>query len=598
MDPVTGTVTWASVGNAALSIAISYAVSALTAPDVEGPRLTDLSTGGSSYGQPVPLAYGTVKLPGNVIWATDLIEAKHTESAKGGPEITTYTYSQHLAVLVCAGEVAGIRKIWANAKLIYDVSTANTGATAAPGLGGVITGVTAALSGATGNGIRIYPGSETQVADSLLESWLGAGNVPAHRGYCYVVFENLQLKDFGNRTPSFEFEVVASGSHSYGLAEVLDARAPEAGSTLLQGCAVALPGGRIAMAHQTAATSPVTLIVVDDVAGSVLAEGVTPGNAVSSHLEYIDGVATDPVTGVVSHVFNEVWLSANSYPTTGTDIIRFDANTGQYIGTYSTGYTNNDLLAWCESANVCGIVSGPFNDILVVMDAGGVIVATISMGSAPSVLRALTGDDILWSDAAVDWASSLQLFDMLTYAAGPTIRSGTITRSSTAVTTELAYDPVRRRVIWTNVDSMPNLAIVDPETGAVTHTTTDAAYTSFLHYNADTDKFYAFGSPGSGQTSVIVINAETLQQETEYTVTTGGAGEHVRERIMASGLPADYILTRTDDGLVRVPISPRLTANAVALSTIVTDLCERAGLTASDIDVSQLTDQVQGFTAL
>lgn len=542
----------------------SMAASYLLAPDQEGPRLSDLSAGGSEYGSAIPLCYGTTKVAGNVIWASDLIETKHTESAKGGPEIETYTYSQHLQVLVCAGEVAGIRKIWANGRLIYDISEANTGA-----------------SGYSGN-IRVYTGSETQVADSLIEAYKGAGNVPAHRGYCHVVFENLQLEDYGNRTPSFEFEVVASGASSTGLASVLDSRGPILADVLQQGCAVALPGGRIAMAHHDA-TPAVTMIIVDDVAGAVIAESTTPGNAVVGWVEYVPAA-------------REIWMSANSYPTAGTDIIRFNADTGAYVGTYSTGYTNNAEIVYSAHLWRAFVVCGPFSNIYQGVDpATGALTGSLQADYHATVNKFLTGDAVLWTDAGPDWENTLLLIDMEAGVPLATVVSGTLARSSTAVTNELAYDPSRRRAIWTNADSMPNLAVVDVDTLEVSHTTTDAAYTTFLWYNEHTDRYYAFGSPGSGETSVIVLDADTLQQVTEFTVTTGGVGEMVRERMMPSGLPQDYVLTRTADGLIKVPISPRLAANQVALSTIVTDLCERAGLTAADIDVTDLTEMVDGY---
>ena len=56
---------------------------------------------------------------------------------------------------------------------------------------------------------RLHLGSEGQGVDPLIASAEGAGNAPAYRGLAYVVFENLQLADFGNRIPSLSFEVIA-----------------------------------------------------------------------------------------------------------------------------------------------------------------------------------------------------------------------------------------------------------------------------------------------------------------------------------------------------------------------------------------------------
>ncbi|WP_313539584.1 hypothetical protein [Sphingomonas sp.] len=52
----------------------------------EGPRLADLRVQTSSYGTAIPQLFGTIRVAGSVIWATDLIEHRATEGGgKGGP---------------------------------------------------------------------------------------------------------------------------------------------------------------------------------------------------------------------------------------------------------------------------------------------------------------------------------------------------------------------------------------------------------------------------------------------------------------------------------------------------------------------------------
>lgn len=48
--------------------------------------------------------------------------------------------------------------------------------------------------------------------DPTIEAALGVGNVPAYRGQAYVVMDDFQLGNFGNRIPNFEFEVIKSGA--------------------------------------------------------------------------------------------------------------------------------------------------------------------------------------------------------------------------------------------------------------------------------------------------------------------------------------------------------------------------------------------------
>src|SRR5688572_23083792 len=60
----------------------------------KGPRLGDLSVQTSSYGSPIPRIYGTMRVAGTVVWATDLQEEETIEGGgKSGPEGVNYSYS-------------------------------------------------------------------------------------------------------------------------------------------------------------------------------------------------------------------------------------------------------------------------------------------------------------------------------------------------------------------------------------------------------------------------------------------------------------------------------------------------------------------------
>ncbi len=154
----------------------------------QGPRLTELAVQTSSYGTPIPLLFGTMRVAGTVIWSTDLIESKKKSSGgKGQPGITNFSYAASLAVLLSARRIIGIGRIWADGKLLR-------------GAGGDLKAST---------GFRVHTGGEGQAPDPLIAAAEGAGMAPAHRGCAYVVFEMLQLADYGNRIPSLTFEVIA-----------------------------------------------------------------------------------------------------------------------------------------------------------------------------------------------------------------------------------------------------------------------------------------------------------------------------------------------------------------------------------------------------
>jgi len=157
----------------------------------EGPRLSDLKVQTSSYGTQIPKLFGTMRVAGSVIWATDLIEHRNRQSGgKGQPSSTTYSYTASLAVALSGRPIQSVGRIWADGQL---------------------------LRGAAGDfkvrtGFRLHPGGEDQAADPLIVAAEGAALAPAHRGIAYAVFEDLELGPYGNRIPSLTFEVQADAA--------------------------------------------------------------------------------------------------------------------------------------------------------------------------------------------------------------------------------------------------------------------------------------------------------------------------------------------------------------------------------------------------
>lgn len=180
----------------------------------EGPRMNDLRVSSATYGAPIPITYGATRIAGNLIWSTGIIETKHTTTQSsggggggkgggggGGGDVTqttiTYTYSASFAIAICEGVIQGIRRIWADSKLIYD-------------LGPNATPMSIYQSNSLSSANKIYFGTDTQMPDPVIQSHFPAGDVPAYRNVAYMVFDNLQLQDYGNRIPNLEFEVVNS----------------------------------------------------------------------------------------------------------------------------------------------------------------------------------------------------------------------------------------------------------------------------------------------------------------------------------------------------------------------------------------------------
>mgnify|MGYP001159251351 CR=1 FL=1 len=190
---------------------------------VEGPRLQDLQIQSSAEGASIAQTYGSVRVAGNVIWGKPLSEHRHKEKSGGkggggGTTSVTYTYTADFASSLCEGPIDAVRKIWCDGKLIYDVSEPTAEEQAIADGGGYLADKVAALQASLdktvkgGGTLRIHLGSETQLPDPLIEADLGAGNAPAYRGVCYLLFDNLALEDFGNRIPNITAEVVTGSS--------------------------------------------------------------------------------------------------------------------------------------------------------------------------------------------------------------------------------------------------------------------------------------------------------------------------------------------------------------------------------------------------
>jgi GTA TIM-barrel-like domain/Putative phage tail protein len=167
-----------------------YFLSRALAPDVnnDGPRLKEAQITSSTEGVSIPRLYGRMRLGGNLIWASRFRETKTvTQQASGGkgsgPSTTNTTYTYSCSFAVAFGEGGNgvqLGRVWADGKLL-DLSK---------------------------NTVRFYKGSQTQAVDSFMQTIEGTGNVPAYRGITYLMFENLQIENFGNRIPQITAEII------------------------------------------------------------------------------------------------------------------------------------------------------------------------------------------------------------------------------------------------------------------------------------------------------------------------------------------------------------------------------------------------------
>lgn len=197
-----------------------------------GPRIEDLSVQGTQEGTPSKFVLGTAsKVSGQVIWATDLTETTTTTSGGGGggkggasaPVSENTTYSMSVGVRICDtedlpnGRISRLLKVWANGKLIYDFLAID------PSTGEPTTNEEDRVDSRY-DSIAIYRGDQSSTdptidasmnigfwgsTDEIQNSSVDTSPTPMYKGSAYVVINDIQLLDFGNRLPNFEFLVEA-----------------------------------------------------------------------------------------------------------------------------------------------------------------------------------------------------------------------------------------------------------------------------------------------------------------------------------------------------------------------------------------------------
>ncbi|QRX82257.1 phage tail protein [Glaciimonas sp. PAMC28666] len=158
-------------------------------PHIVGPRLTDLTTQTSTYGAVIPRVYGTVPIVGNVFWLENnqLKETEHTQRQGKGGGGAESTTFTYSATFA-----VGLCK-----GPIQGVRRIWIG----PNLVYDATGNDVASVIASDN-VRtlfsIYHGTDDQDPDPRMQATLGVANTPAYRGLAYIVFNDLPMADYQN----------------------------------------------------------------------------------------------------------------------------------------------------------------------------------------------------------------------------------------------------------------------------------------------------------------------------------------------------------------------------------------------------------------
>ena len=198
----TGGASYVMLG-AAIGGAVGSAIDPPKGPKIEGPRLSDTKQQTATYGAFIARTYGNIDAAGNVFWIENnaLSEVSTTESqggkgGGGGAETTTYSYYGTFALGLCAcdiGETKKLGRIWIRGVLWYDPFSAEPSAIAAGNMASQF--------------FTFHNGADDQDVDVRMQATLGIDNVPAYRGLCYIVFNDLPLADYGNTIVGTQIKV-------------------------------------------------------------------------------------------------------------------------------------------------------------------------------------------------------------------------------------------------------------------------------------------------------------------------------------------------------------------------------------------------------
>lgn len=160
-----------------------------------------------SYGVPIKKIWNRYRVGGTRVWQTD-INVRRIAGKKHGFFIFTtsqdpdmFQYRASWAVILCQGPAVAVRTIWADGKVIYDVSEYASAEAVAN---------SRALEGGTANKIVICLGDEDQ--EPIPEMALADPDTdhPAYRDRVTIVFYNWEVTPFGGRIPEINAEVLVN----------------------------------------------------------------------------------------------------------------------------------------------------------------------------------------------------------------------------------------------------------------------------------------------------------------------------------------------------------------------------------------------------
>lgn len=547
-----------------------------------GPRLQDAAQQTAIDGVPITFGYGTFPTMGNVIWRSPLREVtKKKREGKGGSAVSvTYTYYRSYAIGVCEGPITGFLQVKKNGKIVYD---------ARPDAELLALGYTTeqlkkirAAQAKFLNNVTLYLGDDTQEPDPTLESHEGVGNVAAFRGLAYMVVEEDDVTAAQGAIPQYEFVVSACGTTG------ISGGAESAGWLLLQGTSLfkspdgldwsdppETVEGWIANAIVSRAQRYETDVLLFS-PESILYSTDSASTWTLYEYDFVVGLASGSIARAGANWFI---AGGDSY-----GVIRFGGAVVEQLGwgARSLVAAETELYAvrHLDTALDVRTTSGTFIETRAIVPSGNVYYPVIAVGAAE--LGVLFDNGVGGLKIRVSGNRGVSFVDAVcpfTYVPGDSFEwrySDSLGIWVVTYGTKVAYG-----------GSLSSLVLSEHEFASPPSQIGDDGEKLIV---CGEDKLLESSTDGNVWTP---IDPPDILGSPKFPglVSLGDFGVPAGSEPIPDA-PGWYI---GPDGLIYGPGSEYIDRCRPVLGTIVADLCQRAGLTSDEYDVSDLTDLVDGF---
>lgn len=528
---------------------------------IKGPKLSDAQIQTVQEGAFIPFGYGSFPARGHLIACTTATEHKREEGGKGGPVTVTYYYTRTYAIGVCLG--GRIVRVKRNGKLVYDITPGST------------------ILGKNAKFLRdhtLYDGTQT-TNDPDLEAAFGEEKVHPYKGLTFLVAKNAECPNAA-AVDNYEFVVQNCGT----VTNAADTRAAFVASLDFSG-SIATTTRTGNWTHYAGATPGDKMSRIAAQRGSACAFGIT--NPQEFWFTTDRGETWAPSTPA-SHA-NRLWYDIFAGP---NNFVAVGIGTGPDAGnSYALVSTDSGANFTEINLGFAGAMGGGYGAgvyVIVTESGGDGIFRGAALNNLDNVSAVTNLNDVFYNgeswlavggDAktysapatADDWTFESQIgtgsfsFEALTGGPGYFVAGATMAQGIFRTTDNGAN--------WTDVSAVTGTA----EGAAAGLGVLVVGFNSSCQFSEDEGLTWTSHPPPHNVSDVAffgpsprwfrVPDVEDLWADEEGTL----IADYVENQFEASGC-------------------------GITVGEIVEDLCLRAGIEIDEIDVSELTDEIDGYS--